>query len=655
MASEIEYLWMHEKGENPFDSYEKVRALVTNGRTEIDQVRHLKSENEYAIKYISLGSGSGSENLNSIKKIRNEIAKLAKLDHPNIIKVHEVYNYANRFYLVMECCRGGTLLDRGKVSESEAAHICAQILSATRYMHRYVVFSRYGITLITLTLSIRDTHTPAKGLFTETVSMLVFIPVASWYGDSLYYKWTTFRVRLLTRIYPSVRLENIIFDKISTGEEVVRVVDFGHARGKNDTVKIRREDFGITASPESVLNGLNAPVAAPADMWSIGFITYTLLVGKMPYSCINYSQSVSETILEASVNLKYKGETWSGVSSGAKSFVKGLLRFLPEKRTDCRRAQRHEWIKKHTKNGYNKRLLVRVCTHIKHNAKTESLFKREALTLIAHHSSSEELAELRHVFSVFDIKGTGVITYKDFERVFKPGGLTPDEIMDLFQAIDWDGNTEIGYSEFLGAALEYYGALEIPRLEDAFIHRMDLDHNGYIDAKHMVALFNCEREDAEQMLAEADFDKDGKVNCDDFVRVFHNGGRGSGDRRGSNGGGRRRSSGGSVGRRGSNGGGRRRSSGGGGGGELRISNGGGRRRSSGGGGNGEIRVSTVDSRRRSSGGGSNDELRVSTVDGRRRSSGSDGLRGSTGSGVEQIHKSNSKKKKKKKRKEDSLP
>ena len=34
---------------------------------------------------------------------------MSSLDHPNIIKIHEFFQDAERFYIVMENCKGGEL------------------------------------------------------------------------------------------------------------------------------------------------------------------------------------------------------------------------------------------------------------------------------------------------------------------------------------------------------------------------------------------------------------------------------------------------------------------------------------------------------------------------------------------------------------------
>lgn len=57
----------------------------------------------YAIKSIQLSLVQQSY----LDELRNEIEVLRSLDHPNIVKAYEVYEYRRNIYVVMEYCSGG--------------------------------------------------------------------------------------------------------------------------------------------------------------------------------------------------------------------------------------------------------------------------------------------------------------------------------------------------------------------------------------------------------------------------------------------------------------------------------------------------------------------------------------------------------------------
>ena len=69
----------------------------------------------------------------------HEMEILNRLDHPNILKIYEIFEDQKRFYLVMELCAGGELYDEltriNQFNELEAAQIMQQILEAVAYCH----------------------------------------------------------------------------------------------------------------------------------------------------------------------------------------------------------------------------------------------------------------------------------------------------------------------------------------------------------------------------------------------------------------------------------------------------------------------------------------------------------------------------------------
>lgn len=64
---------------------------------------------------------------------------MRQLDHPNIIRLFEVFQDEKRFYLITELCAGGELFDeitkRTHLNELDAASIIKQVLSAVAYCH----------------------------------------------------------------------------------------------------------------------------------------------------------------------------------------------------------------------------------------------------------------------------------------------------------------------------------------------------------------------------------------------------------------------------------------------------------------------------------------------------------------------------------------
>ena len=79
------------------------------------------------------------EKIKDMDMLRREIKLLRAVDHPNMIGLHETFEDQQSIYLVMEFCTGGELSDfmkaQGRVSETAAALIAKQMLSAIGYLH----------------------------------------------------------------------------------------------------------------------------------------------------------------------------------------------------------------------------------------------------------------------------------------------------------------------------------------------------------------------------------------------------------------------------------------------------------------------------------------------------------------------------------------
>jgi serine/threonine protein kinase len=78
-----------------------------------------------------------------IEELKNEINILRTLDHPNIVKAHEVFLWKKQqIFIVLELCDGGDLYTRSPYSEKEAAFVTSKLLSALVYMHDHKVIHR---------------------------------------------------------------------------------------------------------------------------------------------------------------------------------------------------------------------------------------------------------------------------------------------------------------------------------------------------------------------------------------------------------------------------------------------------------------------------------------------------------------------------------
>lgn len=143
-----------DKSETPASSRHSFVSLLGGGKDDItvstarsfeDSLLRKSSSGEstkeivYAMKSILL-SQIGQEDF--IDELRNEIAILKDLDHPNIVRAIETFEFRGKISIVMEVCSGGDLYARDPYTELEAGRIVASILSAIAYMHSRKVVHR---------------------------------------------------------------------------------------------------------------------------------------------------------------------------------------------------------------------------------------------------------------------------------------------------------------------------------------------------------------------------------------------------------------------------------------------------------------------------------------------------------------------------------
>lgn len=120
-----------------------VGELIGDGTfSRVYQATHLSTGSIRAVKTIIKSSLSA----HSKKKLRKESEVLKRLDHPYIVKIHEIIEDEESFHIVTELCTGGSLFDRimafSYFSENLAANFMYQIVSSLVYCHKNGIVHR---------------------------------------------------------------------------------------------------------------------------------------------------------------------------------------------------------------------------------------------------------------------------------------------------------------------------------------------------------------------------------------------------------------------------------------------------------------------------------------------------------------------------------
>ena len=394
-----------------------------------------------------------------LDELKNEISILQTLNHPNIVKAYEVYESKVNMYIVMEYCSGGDLYTRIPYSEKQSAQIAGKLLSAIAYMHEHNVSHR------------------------------------------------------------DIKFENIMFESNAEDAEV-KLIDFGLSKVCDPQNKFMTEGVGTiyTMAPQ-VLRGVYTNAA---DLWSIGVVTYMLLSNTKPFFGKKRRDVVSK-ILKG--DLKFYSKIWTHLTDESKDFVSRLIEVDPKKRSTAIQALKHTWLET------NFPLSQRVSDYRTMESIPESMrsygevseFKKMALMIIAHQSTTDEIIQLRKAFDQFDKENDGTISFEEFYEAIKSvcENYSDEDIETMFKSVDVGNDNKIYYLEFLASTLEAHGRITEERLAEAF-DRMDCDDSGYISRENLMELMGIDysEEKFNQMIKDIDVDGDGKISFDEFLDHF---------------------------------------------------------------------------------------------------------------------------------------
>jgi calcium/calmodulin-dependent protein kinase I len=100
------------------------------------------TQESYAIKIVTRAKLTVEDEV----ALKDEIAVLQELHHPNIIRLYDVFEEKDYYYLVTEKMMGGELFDRivqkSYYNEKEARDVCVILFKAIEYCHQHQVAHR---------------------------------------------------------------------------------------------------------------------------------------------------------------------------------------------------------------------------------------------------------------------------------------------------------------------------------------------------------------------------------------------------------------------------------------------------------------------------------------------------------------------------------
>ncbi len=269
-----------------------------------------------AIKQIEISKINSSKE--TYKNLQNEFLILSKIKHNNIIKLIDCKKTKNNIYFILDYCNGGNLSEymryyekkEGKLlNESDIQKLLRQLILGLEYMHKKNIIHR-DLKLENILLNFND---------------------------------------IKKKFNSEQKIQKVDYSKVSLNDSfTLKIADLGFS--KNISKELYAHTFlgtPITISPDVLFGNANErKYNTKADLWSLGVITYQLLIGYPPF---NFYDNVLQIFQKIKYG-KYKIPTNIKISVEAISFINGLLQFYPEKRFNWEQIKRHPFINENVEN-----------------------------------------------------------------------------------------------------------------------------------------------------------------------------------------------------------------------------------------------------------------------------------------------------------------
>ena len=436
------------------EKYEIVKEIGTGGFSRCLLVKNKTTGILYACKELT------KKKLSDYEGLMREVNLMIKLDHPNIIKLYEVYENEKYIYLIMELCTGGELFDRiventenGKpFTEKQAANLFRQMMSAINYCHKNGIVHR------------------------------------------------------------DLKPENLLYLNKDENSPI-KVIDFGMSK-RFDSAHFMSEKVGTAyyISPE-VLKG---KYDEKCDIWSAGVILYIIICG---YPCFNGDDD--DEIFEAIQKGKiyFPSPEWDNISNDVKDLIKKMCT-SPEKRLTAEQVLNETWVKDNAPNS-TQILLPMKPDGLKNYANSNKL-RKAVLTYIASRLSEEDIKKIKEVFQSIDVDNDGKLSFEEMKKAISlTDGIKIEFDEKIFKSIDTDNSGAIEYTEFISACIEKNIYLNKEKLKEAF-KLFDADGSGKISRAEIQKVLHIEKQSKEidNIMKKHDTNKDGEIDFEEFLNMM---------------------------------------------------------------------------------------------------------------------------------------
>lgn len=418
--------------------------------------------------------------------LRNEVRLMrmsSSTNHPNIIKVYVVFEDIRDLHIVMQHCSGGELFDRlssdgvgsKNFSEKEASKVVRQIILPVYHIHKL------GIA------------------------------------------------------HCDLKPENFLFESNKRGA-MLKLIDFGMAK----IIQWRKYSKRMNGTPYYIApEVLRGQYNKSCDMWSIGVLIFIIVFGFPPFfdKQNNRSRQKANEAIYGSIKRGFKPKVADGwgpwfpktqpVSRECKDLISRLLRTPIADRLTSEEALEHPWIAGKAARGK----LTAPNSAIKKSVKLfqrNSQLQSEILSVLSgcNYLSFSQVATVEEAFKAMDKDGDGLITaaelYHSLHKI--DPDITKDDCETIMLSVDANSNGVMDFDELLSSRINRKLTSSEERMRKLF-KCLDRDGSNTLTADEIKeAVISIDSgislEKCKQLIAEADTNKDGVIDYEEWLKIF---------------------------------------------------------------------------------------------------------------------------------------
>ncbi|CAG9313378.1 unnamed protein product [Blepharisma stoltei] len=429
-------------------NYEMIRTVGEGGFGKVYVVKDKRTSAIKAMKEIP------KINVDNNKKVDEEIDILKELDHPNIMKIYEVYESSKSYYIISEFISGGELFDKiiaaKYISEKLAAKYLHDIMGAINYCH-------------------------SRGI-----------------------------------VHRDLKPENLLLDSKDENANI-KIIDFGISERLKSDAKLRETIGTLYYMAPEVVKG---EYDQKCDVWSAGVILYIMLCGRPPF----YGNSNLELIKCIKKGPKMTDKIWNSISAEVKDLIHKMLAVEPADRLSAADVLAHPWMSSYINNTIvDTKISLDALSNLG-TFRAGNKLEKSILTFITSQVFGEkEEAELAELFKALDANGDGKLSQEELLNGYHQlKWSSPEEVKEIMKKCDTDGSGFIDFTEFITAATNWNQILQKEQLISAF-KMYDTSGDGQLSLDELKnGIPGIKDSEWAEFLNEADKDGDGNISLEEL-------------------------------------------------------------------------------------------------------------------------------------------